>query len=210
MSKSDRQQWIFTGCVLVLFLALATIVSHGQASVTVEQITGVETSGGKLKTLSESSNGVDVDPQNRVKVVGPVANDADSTGVYPLMLGCRASIAVPAAVSADGDNVYLRCSRTGAIQFISTAGTSTLANVSGSATSVTLIAANTARLFAKCYNDSTAILYINYGATASATAFTEYVPPGATWTMDQPIYTGAINGLWASATGSARCTELTQ
>jgi len=29
--------------------------------------------------------------------------------------------------------------------------------------------------------------------------------------MAQPIYTGVVNGIWASnASGAARCTELTQ
>lgn len=212
MSKSDRQQGIFTGCVLVLVLALATIVSYGQGSVIVEDITGVEKSGGDLHTSSISRDGVDVDPFNRVKMVGCVAaDDPLAVNCYPVFIGGSASTAVPTAMSADGDSVRAWFSRNGVQHVMSTAGTSTLANIADTATSTALIAVNTARLFAKCYNDSTSILYVNYGATASATAFTEYVPAGGTWTMDQPIYTGVINGIWsADASGSARCTELTQ
>lgn len=95
------------------------------------------------------------------------------------------------------------------------ATTATLVNVAGSASSVTLIALNTARLGGVIVNDSTAILYIKYGSAASATSYT-YVLPGSVGgvgaTLELPAipkYTGIITGLWASATGNARTTELT-
>lgn len=95
------------------------------------------------------------------------------------------------------------------------AATATLANVAGSASSVTLIALNTARLGASVVNDSTAILYIKYGSAASATSY-NYVLGGSvggvgvTWEMPTtPRYTGIITGVWASATGNARTNELT-
>lgn len=91
-----------------------------------------------------------------------------------------------------------------------TAATATLANVAGSASAVTLIAANTARLGTYIHNDSTAVLYVKYGADASATSFTVKLAAGAFWEMpNRPIYTGLISGLWASATGAARVTEMT-
>lgn len=95
------------------------------------------------------------------------------------------------------------------------AATATLANVAGSASSVTLIALNTARLGATIVNDSTAVLYIKYGSTASATSYNYVVAGsiggvGVTWEMPaSPRYTGIITGLWASATGNARTNELT-
>lgn len=87
--------------------------------------------------------------------------------------------------------------------------TGTLSNVSGSASSVTLLASNTSRLGATIYNDSSAILYIklNSGA-ASTTSFTYKAMPEAYYEV--PFnYTGAITGIWASATGSARVEEFT-
>ena len=86
--------------------------------------------------------------------------------------------------------------------------TATLANVAASVTSVTLRAANTARLGLMIYNDSTASLYVNFGATASTTAFTVFMAAGAYYEMSQPPYSGAVNGLWTAAAGSARVTEL--
>jgi hypothetical protein len=90
-----------------------------------------------------------------------------------------------------------------------TVATATLANVNSSATNVTLQASNTARLGWACFNDSTAILYIKFGATASATSFTVKVAAGGFYEMPvAPVYTGIIDGIWASANGAARVTEL--
>lgn len=91
--------------------------------------------------------------------------------------------------------------------------TATLANVSGSASSVTLIAANASRLGAVIVNESTAVCYVTFGSTASATSYT-YALSGASAapfaTLEVPAgYTGIITGIWTSATGTARTTELT-
>lgn len=86
--------------------------------------------------------------------------------------------------------------------------TSALTSVAGSATSVTLLASNTARTSAAIYNDSTAILYIALtSSAASATAYTVQVPASGYYEV-LGGYTGQINGIWASATGNARITEL--
>lgn len=87
---------------------------------------------------------------------------------------------------------------------------STLANVASSATSVTLQAANPKRRGWLVFNDSTAILYVKFGATASATSYVVQIAAGGYYEMPNPIYTGVIDGIWASANGNARVTELTQ
>jgi hypothetical protein len=74
---------------------------------------------------------------------------------------------------------------------------------------VTCLASNANRLGASIYNDSTAILYAKFGATASTTSFTQRIEGGGTYEI--PFgYTGIIDCIWASATGSARTTELAQ
>lgn len=89
------------------------------------------------------------------------------------------------------------------------AESATLANVNGSASSVTLLAANDNRYGAVIVNDSAATLYLKYGSTASSTSFTYKVDPGATWEMPRTmLYVGIITGIWSSATGAARTTEL--
>ncbi len=99
-------------------------------------------------------------------------------------------------------------SGTGALRIThSNTATATLANVAASATNVTLQASNANRRSWTCYNDSTVVLYVKFGATASATSFTVQVPPSGYFEAPQPIYSGIIDGIWASATGSARMTE---
>lgn len=86
--------------------------------------------------------------------------------------------------------------------------TATHSNVSSSATNVTILASNTARRGATVYNDSTQILYLKLAATASATSFTVKMQPDAYFEV--PFgYTGIIDGIWASANGSARVVEVT-
>lgn len=91
--------------------------------------------------------------------------------------------------------------------------TATLANVSGSASSVTLQASNVDRKGLVIVNDSTAILYVKFGSSASPTSFTYVLGGNATGTstleLPQAAYTGIVTGIWASATGAARVTELT-
>lgn len=86
----------------------------------------------------------------------------------------------------------------------------TLANVSSSATTVTVLAANAARKSVIVMNDSTQILYLKFGATASATSFTYKLAGGETLEIPGAgvIYVGIIDGIWASANGNARVTEL--
>lgn len=86
-------------------------------------------------------------------------------------------------------------------------GVGTTSTVASSATNVTLLTANAARKGVTIFNDSTAILYVKLGATASATDFT--VKMQADQYYEVPFgYIGIIDGIWASATGNARITTL--
>ena len=86
--------------------------------------------------------------------------------------------------------------------------TATLTNVAASITSVQLLAANTSRESWMIYNDSTSIAYINFGATASATAFSVKMIADSFYESKNNVYTGIINIIWVAANGSARVTEL--
>jgi len=88
------------------------------------------------------------------------------------------------------------------------ASSATLASIASSATSTTLQAANSNRIGWLIHNDSTSALKVKFGATASATSFTVEIPSGDYFEMPTPIYTGVIDGIWDSANGSARVTEL--
>lgn len=93
--------------------------------------------------------------------------------------------------------------------------TATLSNVAGSAASVTLLALNTLRFGFVIVNDSTSILYIKFGSAASATSYS-YALGGSVGGVPYQLeraasfnWTGIITGIWVSATGSARVTEMT-
>jgi hypothetical protein len=84
--------------------------------------------------------------------------------------------------------------------------------VASSAASVTILAANANRRGALIWNDSTQILYILLvtGGTASTTVYTLQIAPQQLFDLQRvSVYTGAIIGIWASANGNARVTELT-
>lgn len=79
-----------------------------------------------------------------------------------------------------------------------------------SATSVTILAANAARLGAVIVNDSDKLLYLKMGAgPATVTSFTYKMPPDDR--VEVPAnFDGIITGIWSAAgAGAAQVTELT-
>ena len=115
-------------------------------------------------------------------------------------------------VSILGKDEATAASLTNPVPVDSSAGgsaTATPTNVASSASSVTILVANTARVGAAVYNDSTQILYLLLGTSAAST--TNYtVQMGTLSYYEVPFgYVGRINGIWASANGNARVTELT-
>lgn len=91
--------------------------------------------------------------------------------------------------------------------------TGTITSVAGSGSDGTILAANTARKGAAIFNDSAAVLYLALASTtSSATNYTVQLAPSGYYEVplsrDGTVYTGVIKGIWASATGNARVTEL--
>lgn len=85
---------------------------------------------------------------------------------------------------------------------------SAVTQVGSSLTVVPLLAANTARLGASIYNDSTAYLYLKLGSAAAANSFTYKCPPGGYYEA-LAGYKGVITGLWDAVNGNSYATELT-
>lgn len=91
--------------------------------------------------------------------------------------------------------------------------TATLSNVAAVTSSTPLAASNTARRGLTVHNDTTGTnsLYLKLGATASTTSFTVKIGPGGYWelpTFGTAVYTGTVDGIWDTAAGNARVTEL--
>jgi hypothetical protein len=89
--------------------------------------------------------------------------------------------------------------------------TGTGTSVANATSNTVLLALNANREGATVFNDDTAttgaVLKVALGFTASATAFTYAIPPQGYYEVPYG-YTGAINGIASTATGSARVTEL--
>lgn len=86
----------------------------------------------------------------------------------------------------------------------STAGT----QVASSASSVTLLSSNAARKGMLFFNNSTSVAYVLFGTTASATAFSVYMAPNATYEMfGVNLYTGRVDAIWVTANGNMQVTE---
>lgn len=93
---------------------------------------------------------------------------------------------------------------------VAASATATCTNVVSSATNVTLLSSNTARKGAVFYNDSTQICYLKFGATATSSSFTIPMAAASLITMgNDPVYTGVVDGIWVTANGNMRVTELT-
>jgi hypothetical protein len=137
-----------------------------------------------------------------------VAKGSTATGTNPVLVGGIFQTS-PSTLS-DGQQAYLQ---TDSKQNLYTneiaAATATLTNVNGSASSVSLLASNTARKNATFFNDSTAVLYLKFGATASTTSYTVQIPSNGYYELPNgKVYNGAIDGIWAAANGAVRITEL--
>ena len=83
----------------------------------------------------------------------------------------------------------------------------TLTNVASSGSSVTLFSAESTVNARTIYNDSTAVLYVKFGTTASSSSYTVQMAAGAYYEFPQPVYAGRVDGIWASANGNARLTS---
>lgn len=145
----------------------------------------------------------------QMPVEGAVAEDAPLAD-NPVRQGVRASAAVPSAMSTDGDVVTPWADKVGRQVVKKQCGTGTISTVADNASSVTILAANTARLGCTIVNDSSAALYLKCGATASTTSYTVRLIQHAYW--ECPFgYTGIIDGIWATDPndGAARVTEFT-
>ena len=89
-----------------------------------------------------------------------------------------------------------------------TVSSAQVSNVTSSASAVTINGSNSLRKGWACFNDSTSVLYLKFGSGALSTSFTVKIPADTYYEMPTPIYTGIIEGIWASANGAARVTEL--
>lgn len=163
------------------------IGSNGQP-VTVAQLPAALGPGGALKVEGSSAAGA-ADSGNPVKTGGKY-----NSTLPTLTDGQRGDTQID-----DRGRTIVRQARS---------STPAQSSVAASASSTSLLAANTSRMGATLYNDSASACNVKLGATASASSFTSRM--AAYGYYEVPFsYTGAIDGIWDSATGNMRITELT-
>jgi hypothetical protein len=83
-------------------------------------------------------------------------------------------------------------------------------SVTASTTVVTLFPVGT-RSQAMVFNDSTSWMRVAIGPGASSTSFTAKIAPQGFWecpSAGEELFDGEISGIWETANGSARCTEV--
>lgn len=181
-----------TGAVVVASSALPS----GAATDTVATANGV-----LIGAVNESAPGTDTASSGLNGRLQRIAQRLTSLiALIPASLGQK-TMANSFAVTLASDQSALSVTESGA-------ATGTQTSVASSASNVTILASNTSRKGATIYNDSTAILYIRFAATATTSNYTVQIPSGGYYEV--PFrYTGIIDGIWSAANGNARVTELT-
>ncbi len=125
------------------------------------------------------------------------------------LVGVVRADTIATLVDTAGEIAPLQVDERGRLYTRVSAPSSSVAAVVASATNVTLLAANTARLGASLYNDSNKSVRVKLGAVATLIDFTVEIVKGGYYEVPMG-YTGIIDGIWVSApSGDARVTELT-
>lgn len=125
--------------------------------------------------------------------------------VISILKALFAKAYTPVAIDQSNDGTTNKTNITASLR---ASGTHTKANVTSATSSTTLLASNANRKGAIIWNDSSAILYVDLtGGTASATSCTTPVAAGGVYEVPYGLST-AITGIWVSANGAARVTEI--
>jgi hypothetical protein len=199
--------------------AQATAITAAGALVGGDAANGLDVDVTRLPTLPAGTNNIgDVDVLTLPALPAGTANLGDvdvasiaagDNNIGNVDIVTMPNVIIGAAIPAGNNNIGdVDIASSVVLTTKQASSTGTLANVASSASSVTLIASNASRLGATIHNDSTQILYVKFGTTASATSYTVKMVADAYYEVPYG-YTGRIDGIWASANGNARVTELT-
>lgn len=148
-------------------------------------------------------------------VTGTVGLDRGDSTSNPLFVSGAVTVAGTVTANVTGTVGLDRGDSTSNPLFVSGAITTTfdpstsatVTEVSSSATTVTLQAANGSRRGLLVFNESTKNLYVKLGAGATSTSFS--VKLSARGYFEVPgNYTGIVTGVWDAANGSAWVTEI--
>lgn len=158
----------------------------------------VDPTGTTTQPISAASLPLPTGAATETTLAGRLA-DATFTGRINTLGQKTMANSTPVVLSSDQSTIPTQAVRS---------ATATRSDVTSSATNTTLLSSNANRLGATLFNDSTKILYVKFGTTATTSDFTAKMMPGDYYEV--PFgYTGRIDGIWSAANGAARMTELT-
>ena len=188
---------------------------NGSFPVLTAQVQGITTATINWEGSIDGTNFVAIPAQNVATQISATTTTAD--GIFRIntagLMSIRARISGWSAGTITVTGVCSAAGHPGVITLSATvrpaAAAATLSNVASSATNVTVLAANANRKGAIIVNDSTAYLYLKFGATATTSSYTVKLYPDDYYEVPEPVYVGIIDGIWSAANGSARVTELT-
>ena len=123
-----------------------------------------------------------------------------------------ATVATGHGTAAGALRVELPTDGTGQVTTVpqkSTTLTPSQVTVPATANGILVLAANANRLGATISNPSAVTVYISAAATGLTTTNGFGIPPGSSYNIDIPLYTGAIYGIVAAATQVVTVVELT-
>lgn len=191
-------------------LAVNSGVIIGAVEIAAAQTLATVTTVGTVSAITAVGT---ITPGTAASSLGKAEDAAHASGDTGVLALSVANEALTNISGTDGDYTIIGSDRNGTIHVAQKASTATLSNVAASATSVTLLSANAARIGAQITNDSSVVVYIKFGTTASTTSYTVSLAGAASAPFsyyEVPAgYTGRIDAIWASATGNARITEIT-
>ena len=144
-------------------------------------------------------------------VATAAAQATGNTSLASILTALQAALPLPTGASTSALQTTGNTSLS-TIAAAITAATGTITSVASANTDTTILASNTGRKGATIFNDSTALLYLALSnTTSSATVYSVQIPAGGYYELPNAgaVYTGVIKGIWASANGNARVTELT-
>ncbi len=131
-------------------------------------------------------------------------NIANVTGTVSLPTGAATETSL-SAISATASGSNLRVIESDPLPVRSSLAA--VGSIAASASSVILLAANANRRAFAVFNDSTATLYLKFGATASTSSYTVQIDASGYYESGPVVYSGRLDAIWSSATGAARVTE---
>lgn len=188
---------------LSVAIASDQVGTAGSASTTVMSVQGV---GGGTVLPVTVSNAFALDTSVSGILVAQASTTSGQSG--PLIQGA-VTTAAPSYTTTKTSPLSLDLA--GNLRMVQVSESSSTAGVASSATTVTLLAANTSRKGASIYNASTAILYVQEGGAASIASggYNVAIPASGYYELPTPVYKGVLNGIWASANGYAQMKENT-